>query len=140
MSFQVLPNWCKKLGVIVFVVFSFLEGRDAFFEGFLGIPEKTLHSQGVFSFRAFFGENLMLVFSTISLLGIIVYMFSKEKVEDDFINKLRLESYQLTALLIIIVSLIFYIGNFGKTVELGTFISLFLFIYLLIFAFKKRLV
>lgn len=140
MSFQVLPNWCKKLGVIVFVFFSFLEGRDAFFEGFLGVPEKSLQSQGVFSFRAFFGEDLMLVFSVASLLGMIMYMFSKEKIEDDFINKLRLESYQLTALLIIIVSLIFYVSNFGTAVELGTFISLFLFVYLLIFAVKKRIV
>lgn len=140
MNLQVLPNWCKKLGAAVFIIFTFLEARDSFLEGFKGITEYSLHSQGNFSFRAFFGEHLMLAFSVISLLGMIMYMFSKEKVEDDFINKLRLESYQLTALIIIIVSLVFYVIDVGKTIQLGTFISLFLFIYLLIFAIKKRTV
>ncbi|WP_158499556.1 hypothetical protein [Lutibacter profundi] len=43
-------------------------------------------------------------------------MLSKEKVEDDYINKLRLESYQLTAIIGLAVSILLF--SFTKDLKL----------------------
>ena len=66
-------------------------------------------------------------------------MLSKEKVEDDYINKLRLESYQLTAIIGLVVSILLF--SFAKDLKLTLdyFIMLYLLFYLVIFFIKKKL-
>lgn len=153
MNFQVLPNWCKKLGVLLFVVFSFLEGRDDFIRGFNEGRESwhcknnsscnssfSLRENGIFSFEDFFGEKTIMLFGAISFIGMIIYMLSKEKIEDDYIKILRLESYQLSSLIIIITSLVIYLFGFNNKIEVATIISILLGLYLIIFAIKKRTV
>lgn len=153
MSFQILPNWCKKLGVGLFVVFSYLEGRDDFIRGFNEgrkewncknnpscEPSFSLQENGIFSFDEYFGESTILLFGTISMIGMIVYILSKEKIEDDYIKILRLESYQLSFLVTTIISLVLYLFGLNKEVEMATIISILLGLYLIIFAIKKRTV
>lgn len=66
-------------------------------------------------------------------------MLSKEKIEDDYISKLRLESYQLTAIIGLIISLILYGFSENLKFTLDYFISLFMYFYLITFFIKKRL-
>jgi hypothetical protein len=137
MKTQILPNWCKKLGITLFIVFSFISGLDDFIDGFnsgkgLQIGDSNL-------FKSYFGENLLHYFSVISIIGMIIYMLSKEKIEDDYINKLRLESYQLTAIIGLIISLILYGFSENLKFTLDYFISLFMYFYLITFFIKKRL-
>ncbi|WCC42214.1 hypothetical protein PJJ26_12360 [Tenacibaculum finnmarkense] len=138
MNTQILPNWCKKIGLTVFVIGSFMEGRDHFIEGFTGKPYQSLQSTGVFTFREYFGDNLIHLFGMFSLIGMIIYIVSKEKIEDDYINKLRLESYQITALIVLSASLLLYGISNNFTVNIDSFISVYSWIYLLIFGIKKR--
>jgi hypothetical protein len=65
-------------------------------------------------------------------------MFSREKVEDDYIDKLRLESFQLTSLIGLAVLIILYIVFKTLKLELDYFVLIFLISYLNIFALKKR--
>lgn len=144
MSLQILPNWCKKLGVIIFIIFSFLEGRDDFIRGFHDSYNEnkiySLKENNVFSFEDYFGESLILFFGLLSLIGMLIYLLSKEKVEDDYINKLRLEAYQLSFLIVTSIVLVLYMFGLSPYIEMGTVISFLLGTYLIIFAIKKRTV
>jgi hypothetical protein len=66
-------------------------------------------------------------------------MLSKEKVEDDYINKLRLESFQITTLFSIVASFIVYFFDRSFELSLSYFIFLFIFTFLVTFSFKKRI-
>ena len=84
-------------------------------------------------------DNSHLWFSDIILyLGLIIYFLSKEKIEDDYINKLRLESYQLTIIIGVILSFITFIIFKNIEIQNSLFLESFLMIYLLIFWYKKR--
>ncbi|WP_159023699.1 hypothetical protein [Formosa sp. L2A11] len=153
MKTQILPNWCKKLGLAIFIIFSIIGGGDDFASGFnegynatrdrdekLGNTEHKLQPMhDVVIFKDYFGRKTIHYFYAISFLGILMYMLSKEKIEDDYINSLRLESYKFTAIFGIIVSILLY--AFSKEIKLGLdyFLSLFMSIYLIIFCIKKRL-
>ncbi|MBS9766060.1 MAG: hypothetical protein KGV44_00805 [Flavobacteriaceae bacterium] len=145
MNLQIFPNWCKKVGIAIFTIFFCFEGRDSFMEGWYAYEYKlplgadfSLKEHGLFSFQEYFGSKLMFIFGILSYIGMLIYMFSKEKVEDDFINKLRLESYQLSLVGVIIIGLICHILGLDAEFGLELVISLLLTSYLIIFAIKKR--
>ena len=148
MNLQIFPNWCKKLGVIIFVIFSVLSGFDDAVAGFsegvkdaaLQLDETSIKTYNETPFTDYFGEKTILLFSTLSLVGMLIYMLSKENIEDDFINKLRLESYQLAFIIITFITLILYIFGFSPDISVDTVIFLLLSSYLIIFAIKKRTV
>ena len=84
-------------------------------------------------------DNSHLWFSDIILyLGLIIYFLSKEKIEDDYINILRLESYQVTIIIGLILSFITFIIFKNIEIQNSLFLESFLMIYLLIFWYKKR--
>ncbi len=145
MNLQIFPNWGKKVGIVIFIIFAFLDGRDDFLRGYYkgqdNIPLNshiTLKDIGIFSFKEYFGENLMLLFGTLTFVGMLIYMLSKEKVEDDFINKLRLESYQLSFIGVTVLGLILHLLGLDAEFGLEMILSLLLVTYLIIFAIKKR--
>ena len=148
MNLQIFPNWCKKLGVIIFVIFSVLSGFDDFLLGYnegvkdaaLQLDETSIKTYNETPFTDYFGEKTILLFSTLSLVGMLIYMLSKENIEDDFINKLRLESYQLAFIIITFITLILYIFGFSLDISVDTVIFLLIVSYLIIFAIKKRTV
>ena len=43
MNFQILPNWCKKLGLAIFIIAALLTAGDSFMDGFNNVPEGTHH-------------------------------------------------------------------------------------------------
>ncbi len=153
MKLQILPNWCKKLGVSIFFVFSFISGADDVFNGwedgsrsYQPIENKIEHKNHTppeiaesTLFKDFFGENLLRYLDALSIFGILIYMLSKEKVEDDYINQLRLESYQLTAIIIISISILLYAFSEKIKLSIDYFITLFMYFYLITFFIKKRI-
>ncbi|WP_372757089.1 hypothetical protein [Mariniflexile sp.] len=154
MNIQILPNWCKKLGLIVFIIFSILIGRDDFVRGFKDAHKDSDYSYDNTSvsknktnlasndndtlFLNYFGKPLMHLFEITCILGMIIYMISKEKIEDDYIIKLRLESYQLTTLMFLITTIILFALYGDLNWTLSYFINLFIILYLLVFFIKKR--
>ena len=136
MNTQILPNWCKKLGIILFIVGTVLGGGDDFIDGLNGIPYKSNEGSKIFS--NFLGENLTHLLEVLGILGMLVYMLSKEKIEDDYINQLRLESYQLTAIIGLVISILLYSFSKDLKLTLDYFIILFIWVYLITFFIKKR--
>ena len=154
MKLQILPNWCKKLGVAMFFVFSFISGADDVFngacDGWNSVPTVKYGEQigkseytppppsKITNFTDFFGVKTLHYLDALSIFGLLIYMLSKEKIEDDYINQLRLESYQLTAIIGIVISILLY--AFSESIKLTPdyFITLFMYLYLITFFIKKR--
>ena len=143
MNFQILPNRFKKVGLILFIVFSALASKDSIVRGFNAgynynrtIPETVKSDSLVHVTESTITQHYL---SVISIIGIIIYLMSKEKIEDDYINKLRLESYQLTALISLFAALILFIFSSQLKFYLDDFITMFLFVYLITFYIKKRI-
>ena len=145
MKIKMLPNWGKKLGFLVFIISmiinaTFIKSRKSFLEGYyagLG-EEKELLILKPILFEKVLGTQSLHFFSILIIIGLITYMFSREKVEDDYIDKLRLESFQLTSLIGLAVLIILYIVFKTLKLELDYFVLIFLISYLNIFALKKR--
>ncbi|WP_405384708.1 hypothetical protein [Maribacter sp. LLG6340-A2] len=133
MNFQVLPNWCKKLGLAIFITASLLTGGDYFMDGFNNVPNGTHHY-----FKDLYSSTLYHLLYISPVLGILIYLFSKEKVEDDFINLLRLQSYQLTITIFLLTAVIIYLISHKINISLEATLELFMIVYLIIFYFKKR--
>ena len=136
MKLRMLPNWFKKLGFIIFLIGASVSMYEGFMEGLTGTPSDSGQFDSV---KNYLGEKAIHWFDILSILGMIIYIFSKEKVEDDYINKLRLESYQITALLGLSVTIVLYTFSEDIKLTLDYFIILFLWTYLITFAVKKRL-
>jgi hypothetical protein len=132
MKIKMLPNWGKKLGFLVFITCSFIAGYSDFLDGLTG---QSFNSG---RYEDLVGKQSRHILEILSILGLIIYMFSKEKVEDDYINKLRLESFQLTSFIGLAITIIAYAISEEIRLTLDYFIILFLWIYLGVFAIKKR--
>ena len=137
MKIKMLPNWCKKLGFLLFIIGFFISGYTGFQEGFQeGLRGKEFNSSEI---KHFFSNKLIHFFDIVSITGMVIYMFTKEKIEDDYINKLRLESFQLTSFIGLGITIISYAISEDIKLTLDYFIILFLWMYLSIFALKKRI-
>lgn len=135
MKIKMLPNWCKKLGVSIFLLGFIVSGYKGFMDGMTGY---AVNGDKFDNFERLFSDPMLHLFDIIAILGMVIYMFSKEKIEDDYINKLRLESYQLTALIGLGITIILYTFSNNIKLSLDYFINLFLMFYLIAFALKKR--
>ncbi len=154
MKIYILPNWFKKIGLTFFIVASLLNGSinflnssnklysiDAPLPGInvneLGIDSASNGFKGLIN--AFTGGALPYIINILAIIGIFVYIVSREKVEDDFINKLRLESFQLTTIIGLMVATVFYIVAGETKFTLDYFIFPLLWSYLIIFFLKRKL-
>lgn len=147
MNVQILPNWFKKISFIIFLATYLLSNGDDAIHGFRdGISGKSYNytvnnTETPHLFLDMVGgENSIHWLKIISILALITYMLSKEKVEDDYISILRLESYQLTFLIITIVAFIFYLFKVNTLYGIYDSVTLFICLYLIIFFLKKRAV
>ena len=144
MKIKMLPNWCKRLGFLVFIISllinsTYIESRKSFLEGYYagyGIKNEILNLEPIL-FESVFGSQSLHFFSVLIIIGLIIYMFSREKVEDDYIDKLRLESFKLTSLIGLGCSMLLYIIFKTLKLELDYFVLIFLIVYLNIIALKK---
>ncbi|WP_394974493.1 hypothetical protein [uncultured Croceitalea sp.] len=133
MDFQILPNWFKKLGLALFFIASILTAGDSFMDGWNNVPMDTHHY-----FKDFYGKTLFHILYILPTLGLLIYMLSKERTEDDFIKLLRLEAYQITVISFLAIAFIFYIIKPETNFSLDWFLSLFMLLFLLVFYIKKQ--
>lgn len=139
MKLQILPNWCKKLGLILFFVTGFINGFQSFIDGFNdGFSGKPYDYKPTY-FENILGESGLHFLGFISMIGLIIFLLSKEKIEDDFINKLRLESYQLTSFICLVLFLILYAFTQSMKISFDDVIFVFVTIYAITFYIKKRI-
>lgn len=137
MKLQILPNWCKKLGLALFFIGSIIGGGDDMSDGWNGLPYKS--PDGSTYFANLVGANWLHIFEIVGILGMLIYMLSKEKIEDDYIKKLRYESYLFSSIIWLVIAVIIYAFNEHFKLAIDYFIFLFIWTYLIIFFIKKRI-
>ncbi len=145
MNTQILPNWFKKVGLVLFIVGSIIGGGDDFIRGWNSVDDnyETLEkssqdSKGLITVFVG-GESTTHIFYVLSFIGMLIYILAKEKVEDDYINKLRLESFQLTSIITLLTAIFLFAILKKSNFPLDLFILLFFWFYLITFFIKKRI-
>lgn len=133
MDFQILPNWGKRLGLFIFLTSLIFVAGDHFMDGFNGAPTGTHHF-----FEDLLGNTLSSFFNVLPVIGLLIFMLSKEKIEDDYIRLIRLQSYQTTVIILLIIALAIYLFDIYYEVSLDLVLSLFMILFLVIFYFKKQ--
>ncbi len=145
MNLQIFPNWGKKVGVTMFIIglliLSFIiiggiisstQGHNAYESGRL----LGKHLRSSLDTEIIWGITIGKITNLFTMIGMILFFLSKEKIEDEYINKLRLEAYQFTSLFI--ASLLFFISILGKYISALFLLYIFFACYLLVFRIKKE--
>lgn len=155
MKIQILPNWCKKLGITLFIIASLLNGSLNFINNSFnkynpslsGINSSAIvleaqsnNSNPILGLiNMFLGGSLSYVVTYFAIVAILIYMISKEKTEDNYIDKLRLESFQLTFIIGLLISIIMFAFAKDLKLTLDYFIFPLLWSYVIIFFVKRRM-
>ncbi len=133
MKIQLLPNVFKKIGLLVYIGGAIPDFLKGYREGYSGGSDDVINNPLSISDETHF------YMTTISLVGIMIYALSKEKIEDEYMKKLRLESVTITFVLSVFFVLV---GTLIKGVDYcygaDSLVELQLLLFLIIFFFKKR--
>jgi|TARA_R110000744_G_C19212159_1_gene546177 hypothetical protein len=136
MNFQILPNRFKTIGLFLFIIGFVIPLILAFTSGF---SEPYTSNETSRLTEKVIDSSLSKLLDILSIVGMLIYMLSKEKVEDDYIIKLRLESYQLATILCLIIIFILHIVNNEMIFNVSDIIYAFIILYLITFYLKKKI-
>jgi len=125
MNIQVLPHIFKKIGLFLFIAYPVGHFLSGFFYPFQSNEETDL-------LHPYLAESLEIG----ALIGVIIYFISKEKVEDELVKRIRLESMSIAFLLSIGTLLLLSITSINIDVVIMFLIQLTLF--LIIYHYQKR--
>ena len=104
MKLAILPNWCKWISLALFIsafIIDFENVKEGLLDGYYGLDKGTysykveIPSEGSLPASA----KAAFIFDLIVALSIIVFILSKDKRDDDFINVIRAKAL-LSALLL----------------------------------------
>ncbi|MCB4808844.1 hypothetical protein LG651_11325 [Tamlana sp. 62-3] len=153
MKTQILPNRYKKIGLILFIIASLLNGSLNFINNSIykystklpGVNISKIATEpdsgtGILELlNAFSGGGIVYGIDYVAIIAMLIYMISKEKVEDDYIDKLRLESFQLTFIIGLLVTILTYILAKDLKLTLDYFIFPLLWSYIIVFFIKRKM-
>jgi hypothetical protein len=134
-----LPNKFKLIGWILFIPFSILGLFIIFYDfefEFLNLKVYAIFSEGPVGNHVIFGsykDNITdEIVAILFLIGAIMVAFSKEKNEDEFLSRIRLESLLWATIvnyaILIFCLLFFYDFGFMYVMIFNLFTSIILFI------------
>jgi len=150
MKTQLFPNWCKKLGLSLFFIAFLVNGSFNFFNSssIQGIDANDIHElsnegegfgEGFRGLVYAFTGGASVYIDVLAIIGMIIYLISKEKIEDDYINKLRLETFQLTSIITLIAAMVIYVASRDLRLTINYFILPFTWAYIILFFIKRKL-
>ena len=121
-----LPQWCRKVGWALFIPCAILGLYIIFIEQYT--PLEIILWEVLKTNVAIIG----------TLIGLYMVAFSKEKIEDEFINSLRMDAMIkaiiLNSLIIVLASLIIYGGWYIYTLSITQYFVLLA--YIIIFRYN----
>ncbi|MEM6318243.1 MAG: hypothetical protein AAF960_11280 [Bacteroidota bacterium] len=126
MNIQVLPHVFKKIGLFLFIAYPVGHFLLGFFD--------PIQEDGKSGFHPFWSEAI----DVGALLGVIIYFISKEKVEDELIKQVRLESMSIAFLLSVGVLLLLSIALGGQSVDASLMFVLQLTLFLILYHYRKK--
>ena len=142
-----LPYYYKKIGiafVVIAIIISFIAGIDDFLNGYVEgyNSTQTTKAEMMSTMGDIISHNASKVLIWISLFfsfsGFLLYMLSKEKIEDELVQHLRFKSLASSLLFTWIIVAILIIINGDIRLE-GLYILQFqLFAYVVIYNYYKK--
>jgi hypothetical protein len=119
-NYLLLPNRYKVLGWITFAIFACLgllcTTQDFMIPGFQLFPTMEQHTNESFTFDAFGAYNLTNELALVGItVGLLMVVFAKEKIEDEYISMVRLKSLQWAVLLSYVILIILNFSAYGLT-------------------------
>ena len=136
MKLAILPNWCKWVSLALLVTAFFIDftnfkedvvsGRNSIYHG----NQQTNSAQTSSN-----TTDSMSLFDFITMVSIIVYILSKDKKDDEFINSIRAQAL-LAALLVTSVT-VMIVYAFNGQLDVSYLILIQLLSYIIIFKYIK---
>ncbi len=117
MKLRLLPNYFKKIGLTLFLLTvwpNFMQGYIDGYNDAAGKIEIVPPSEFTFWGISFFSDSFYEVFAILSLIGLIIYALSRDKVIDEYLLKLRMEAIHFTffiSMILILALLLFGIKS-----------------------------
>lgn len=135
MNIQILPYNFNRIGLFLFLLGVIGEISVGTYEGLTHPFDSNENGQNLTP------DMVSYITEAISLIGIILYLISKEKVEDELVQKIRLEAMSISFLISVGVLLLLYVINYtsgGIAINTSYMFYLQLFLFLLIYRYKKQ--
>ena len=140
MTFRLLPNYCKKIGLGLFLLTVWPNFISGFIEGYnqsANSGEMSQPAEQTFLGITVFSEGFFELFSILSVVGLIIYALSKDKVFDEFLMKLRMEAMHLTFFLSVVLVLALLLFDLKSSISALYLIELQVLIFLIANKVKK---
>lgn len=132
---KLLPHYFKWIGIGPLIL-SFVFGIDDFLLGFIG----ALLSEPPEDFKRILPEIFPQISDFILLIGLLIYLVSKNKREDEFIQKIRYESAYIVLVITILGVLVLYIVNPEIKLNAPYLLAFQMLFYLVVMFFRKRII
>lgn len=132
---KLLPHYFRWIGIALLIL-SFVFGIDDFLLGFTG----ALPNEPPEQFKRFLPEIFSQLSDYILLIGLLIYLVSKNKREDEFIQKIRYESAYIVLVITILGILVLYIINPEIKLNASYLLAFQMLFYLLVMFFRKRII
>ncbi len=129
MKFQFLPHYFKYIGLALFALFTIPYFLYDFYLGFTGQPMQT---EG----PIFLPSEIA---SPLGHLGLLIYILAKDRIFDEYMIKLRMESAFITVVVTLLLINFLQILKGSWVVNASYFFELQVFSFLIIHAIRKRL-
>jgi len=118
-----LPYCCKKVGIIIVImaiIISFMANANEIERGYIkgynsaSSLDRSINTEEVpLTYQEVISPKLADTLNWISILmsfsGFLMYIFSKEKIEDELIQKLRYQSLEKSLLITWLIAMLFFI-------------------------------
>ena len=137
---KLLPHFFKRIGIVIFfialIVNSIDEGRRSFMEGHNDASDTPIE----YDFHPVLPAKAMHISDFTILIGLLIYVLSKNKKEDEFMQKLRYESAFIVLVLSLFIILILYIINPNIKIDPSSLISMQMVFYLILRLLKRKII
>jgi len=131
---KLLPHYFKWIAIGLFIL-SFVFGIDDFLLGFT-----SAYHDGPPKFTRILPEYYAQISDYILLVSLLIYLVSKNKREDEFIQKIRYESAYIVLVITILVILVLYIINPDIKINASYLLAFQMLFYLVVKFFRKRMI
>jgi len=132
---RLLPHRFKTVGLILFIIGILPSLIAGFIEGYTGTEG---YYENLESTKVIGRYNIIWLFDMLSYVGLFLYALSKEKVYDEFFERIRMEAFEIVFLLSLVLIFIIFVFKGEFPIDATTLFHLQIIGFLIIKWYKKR--
>jgi len=138
---KLLPHYFKWIGLTVFLIGFMVsmidDGRHGFIDGW---NDARSSGEDEILYVRIMPELISKLADYATMLGLLIYILSKNRMEDELAQKLRYESAFIVLVITIIWVLVLYIINHDTKIDPSYLLSIQMLFYLVVKFFRKRMI